>query len=351
VSNNKEEGEIKMLKNKRFLLTILVALLLLLIPSMVNAADEETGSSIINGITVNWTYELDESNQIKNLKCTNVGELTGSFSIPSTIDEKNVVSIGRGAFENATGITGIVVPDTVKKIENNAFENCTSLSSVDLGSIESISFDVFKGCTALKEITIPKTLKNTGVSPVFTNCTNLTKITLEDGLTIIPANLCATTGITEIVVPSTVKEIGSGAFENCTSLNKITILDGVTDMGWYTLYQDTDTVFQNHNENLTIYCYEDSFAAEYAINTKIKYVYMERPSTPTEPEKEPTPQPEEKPTPQPEEQKDTIKNEDETKAEGSLPNTGGTFVIIISILGIILLGVYAYKRNKDLKGI
>lgn len=45
----------------------------------------------------------------------------------------------------------------------------------------------------------------------------------------------------------------------------------------------------------------------------------------------------------------TIK--DNTTAPGKIPYTGGTLAIIIGIIGIICMGIYAYKRNNDLKGI
>jgi len=210
-----------MSKTKKLLIVLMLLLLVLLLPNIVKASETLTATSTINGVTVNWTYTLNDNNQIKDLKCTNVQVLTGSISIPSTIDDKTVVSIGSGAFENATGITKVTIPDSVKTIEYSAFEGCTSLNEVDLGSIESISFDVFTGCTSLESITIPKTLKNGPVSPVFKNCSNLTSITFEEGITIIPQNLCATTGITEVIVPDSVKTIENSSFENCTSLSEV----------------------------------------------------------------------------------------------------------------------------------
>ena len=58
-----------------------------------------------------------------------------------------------------TGITEINIPSSVQEIGHDAFSNCTKLNKVNLGSITSISFDVFKGCSSLTELTIPKTLK------------------------------------------------------------------------------------------------------------------------------------------------------------------------------------------------
>ena len=336
--------------------------------SVIFAADEYTYSCNINGVTANFTYNLNEENKIENLKCTNSSELTGNVTIPGLIEGKEVVTIGDNAFKEASNITGVVVPDSVKTIEYNAFtdctnlkdvnlgkieslsfavfknctaltsikipntlkqgavskiftncsnltnitledgltvipsflcagtaiteitvpdsvktidysafEDCTNLKDVNLGKIESLSFDVFKNCTALTSIKIPNTLKQGAVSKIFTNCSNLTNITLEDGLTVIPSYLCADTAITEITIPDSVKTIEYSAFEDCTNLKKITILDNVDSIGFFGINEPKDSVFKNHDEDLTIYCYRDSIAAKYAIKYNIKYVYLDKP--------------------------------------------------------------------------
>ena len=47
-------------------------------------------------------------------------------------------------------------------------------------------------------------------------------------------------------------------------------------MGFYNTH-NSDSIFENHNPDLTIYCYEDSLAAKYAIKYNIKYVYLTKP--------------------------------------------------------------------------
>lgn len=49
--------------------------------------------------------------------------------------------------------------------------------------------------------------------------------------------------------------------------------------------------------------------------------------------------------------KEETKKEDTTKAGGTIPYTGGEVVIILSAIAIIGLGIYLYRKNKDLKGI
>ena len=42
---------------------------------------------------------------------------------------------------------------------------------------------------------------------------------------------------------------------------------------------------------------------------------------------------------------------DNTIASGKIPYTGGATFIVISLIGIVAVGIYVYKRNNDLKGI
>ena len=42
---------------------------------------------------------------------------------------------------------------------------------------------------------------------------------------------------------------------------------------------------------------------------------------------------------------------DNTKAKGTIPYTGGTLVILLSSTLLVIAGVYAYKKTKDLKGV
>ena len=178
------------------------------------------------------------------------------------------------------------------------------------------------------------------------NSQNITSVTLEEGLTVVPTYLCANTGITEITIPNSVTKIEYSAFDDCSNLKKITILDNVTEMGLYYI-DNPESIFKNHNDDLTIYCYEGSMAANYAIKYNIKYVYLPRPSSDT---------------PSDESEPDTIKpsitpstkqseKDDTTIAKGGLPKTGvamtGVFVaLIISVASVSFF--VKYRKFKDI---
>ena len=340
--------------SKRYLIIFIIDIFILSITSVVLATDVHTTTSIINGVTVKWEYNIDKSNQIIDLKCTNSTELTGNITIPATLDGLNVVSLGNGAFSGATNITKVVIPSSIKKIAKNSFLKCTGLTAVELGSVEEINEAAFADCTGLTSVKIPKTLKSGPTiidEYVFKNCTNLTTITLEDGLEVIPTRVLAGTNITEIKIPSSVKKIEQDAFSNCKGLTKIEIYDGVKDI--YGLDSKEDKVFTNHNDNLTIYCYKDSMAARYAINHNIKYVYL----TKNEEDKNNTVN--NTTTSNTTSKDNTIANtsnktntvNDTTIKGGVLPKTGIGFGLIITIITLVGGGIYTFFKYNNLKDI
>ena len=386
-----------MLKNKRILLIIILAVALFLIPNISKCSEIYKTTTIIDDSTIDWEYELNKEGKVTNLKCTNVSVLPNILNIPSIIDGKEVISLKFEAFKNATNlesvtipktlkqgsvapvfkgctnltsitfedgitvipsnlcasmnITEVKIPNSVKEIENGAFSDCKELVNVNLGNIEIISFSAFENCTSLKGITIPKTLKQGSVAPVFKGCTNLTSITFEDGITVIPSNLCASMNITEVKIPASVTEIGANAFEDCFKLEKVTFLGDIKNIGWYILYPNDDTVFTNHNENLTVYCYEDTKIAEYVINTGIKYKYLtkeENSTTQNGNQASQTPSDTKNPS---DTGTNTDTNKDTTiKNDSKLPQTGIALLslILISLIAVAVISKVKYGKYKDI---
>ena len=238
------------------------------------------------------------------------------------------------------------------KLKFNHTIYCTKLNKVDLGNITTLGFQIFKGCTSLTEITIPKTLKDGPVSPCLDN-PNITKITLEEGLTIVPKNLCANTGITEITIPNSVTEIEYSAFDDCTKLNKITILDNVKKMGFYNI-EDNDSIFKNHKGDLTIYCYKDSMAEKYALKYNIKCVYLTKPANSNPSTSDSKKEEPETETPKVDTPTDTKKDtsvKDPTVAILKLPQTGISMTIAFFIFLIAIILIIFYKKYNNFKDV
>ncbi len=80
-----------------------------------------------------------------------------SVVIPETIGGKTVVAIESGAFTKST-LTDVFIPKTVKRIANNAFKSCASLTTIRLfDTVTSMSDDMFYNCPNLQSVRLHTT--------------------------------------------------------------------------------------------------------------------------------------------------------------------------------------------------
>lgn len=116
-----------------------------------------------------------------------------SIVIPETIiyddEEYRVVSIGYAAFAFCSRLSSVVLPKTLRKIEESSFWGCGSLTSIVLP----------EGVTVIE--------KN-----AFYDCPNLATIALPDSLISIGDYAFADSEITSIRFPDSVAEIGAYVF-------------------------------------------------------------------------------------------------------------------------------------------
>ena len=111
-----------------------------------------------------------------SLSTNGKGQVTGRLEIPEKVKGITVTEIDEKAFYKWDGITSLIVPDTVKEIEKEAFKYCYSLKSADLGKkLTKIEDNAFYGCDSLVEVRLPSTLKSIGYG-AFQSCGELNDI-------------------------------------------------------------------------------------------------------------------------------------------------------------------------------
>ena len=131
--------------------------------------------------------------------------------------------------DNPQAFCEITIPDSVKSIGKYAFSCCRNLSHIKLPSdLEYIGTSAFQH-SGITEITIPGSVKMEG--QVFWECDELKKAVICDGVTEIPGfAFKACPSLTEVTIPESVTEIGHEAFEGCNSLKAVKIPEGVTEI-------------------------------------------------------------------------------------------------------------------------
>ena len=138
-----------------------------------------------NGIIWNYTYQDGEAINVYYEE----GILAEQVEIPSTLGGYNVTSIGNpeiygnifkkfSGVEN-TNVKSIIIPNTVKRIENYAFYKCTKLQDIKFSyQLESIGNMAFGECDNLTKINIPSSVNTIG--SLALDCDKLTDIYIDN---------------------------------------------------------------------------------------------------------------------------------------------------------------------------
>ena len=134
--------------------------------------------------------------------------------------------IGDNAFSNCYSLTKIDIPRYVESIGYGAFFCCEELNDISFASgsyLRDIDGNTFYGCKKLTEIIIPHGVETIG-DGAFLFCTSLKRVVLPGTLTYIDVcAFAACSNLTDIVLPPSLYEIGGSAFSECSSLTTIVL--------------------------------------------------------------------------------------------------------------------------------
>lgn len=152
-------------------------------------------------------------------------------------DDKSIVYIYPGAFQNNKYIKKVIVPDGVNTIMRAAFMGCESLEEVVLPeSLETIELAAFADCDNLKKINL-ENVKSIGDS-AFWNCSSLEEVkfkkcTYIDNYAFLNCSSLTTLDLGRVGV------VGGGAFFGCTGLTEVTIPSN-TSISYDTTYMELE---------------------------------------------------------------------------------------------------------------
>ncbi len=108
-------------KVKRFITILLTTIMM---ASVIVISKPQIAYAVDSMPESNFLYDVNENNEVVIIHY--IGSNSGQLTIPSEIDNKPVVGIMAGAFENFDGLTGdLTIPESVTYIEMDAFNNCS----------------------------------------------------------------------------------------------------------------------------------------------------------------------------------------------------------------------------------
>ncbi len=90
--------------------------------------------------------------------------VSGAIEIPATLGGYPVTSIGSSAFYDCSGLTSVVIPESVTSIGSGTFRSCSSLTSVVIPEgVTSIGSSAFYDCQlVILKCDVPSDYKNIG---------------------------------------------------------------------------------------------------------------------------------------------------------------------------------------------
>lgn len=156
----------------------------IVIPDTVTEIDKEVFPSTLTELTLSGNCAEIEGEELflrySNLTSITVTEGNGAYSSENGVlyNKDKTVLIAYPALKPDTEFT---LPDTVKEISKSGFCYNISLESADLSNVEIIDEYAFEGCTSLKNVKLPDTLKRVEKN-AFLGCYSMSSLRVPDSV-------------------------------------------------------------------------------------------------------------------------------------------------------------------------
>ena len=234
-------------------LLVAVCMMITMLPlSAVTAFAADTASSTVRTAIVDgykYEYKVNEADNTatitKFLGPDGSAKSTGSYDIkiPEKIHEKSgdytVTAIGDDAFRGCSALKKVTIPQSVTSIGDSAFAGCHNLDSVTIkDAATSIGSRAFTECPLATKLSLGKKITTIG-DDAFYDCRELNNVTIPQSVTSIGYEaFCQCIHLKTLSfgengenIKTNIETIGDDAFYYCIELESVTIPQSVTSIG------------------------------------------------------------------------------------------------------------------------
>lgn len=187
----------------------------IVLPSTVTTIDE-------------YAFSYCNNLELVDMSRSSMTALPSGLFAYSTVKEiifpANVETIGAQAFMNAKAPVSLTIPETVKRIEREAFRECNIVNVELPNSIEYVADRAFYLSVSLESVISYGAIGGDASSSVgsycFTGCSSLKSLTIPESIRSLGQSLTGgCTSLETITIGSNVENMGFGVFNNCAVKN------------------------------------------------------------------------------------------------------------------------------------
>ena len=229
------------MKPKRLIsLLVAVCMMITMLPlSAVTAFAEDTSAPTGTASYGDYEYDYTINTEDGTATITKFRALVdGSYdiTIPTDFGRFSVTAIGDDAFRGCSALKKVTIPQSVTSIGDSAFAGCHNLDSLTINDAATpIGRRAFAECPLTTTLSLGKKITTIGDS-AFYDCRGLTSVTIPQSVTSIGQkafNSCIslTTLSFGENIETNIKTIGDDAFYYCIELKSVTIPQSVTSIG------------------------------------------------------------------------------------------------------------------------
>ena len=229
------------MKPKRLIsLLVAVCMMITMLPlSAVTAFAEDTSAPTGTASYGDYEYDYTINTEDGTATITKFRALVdGSYdiTIPTDFGRFPVTAIGDDAFRGCSALKKVTIPQSVTSIGDSAFAGCHNLDSVTINdAATSIGNRAFTECPLTTTLSLGKKITTIG-DEAFYDCRGLTSVTIPPSVTSIGKKAflqcihLKTLSFGENI-KTNIETIGDDAFYYCIELESVTIPQSVTSIG------------------------------------------------------------------------------------------------------------------------